>query len=334
MTLSSMKQTWLGALGSWMRSNLQIRAIIETFLQPMKLQKAKHYIEHLAFRALSGTAILLPEALALSIGYFLGWIAGSVLRVRRTEVDAHLLLAFPERTKTWRDCVARASYAHLGREAVATLRLSRATAKDLSERTRVPDLELFLTALEEGKGVILVTGHLGNWEVGGGAFTSRGLSLDAIAKGMANKAIGDAIAGVREGLGIGLIYTDEVVREVPRSLLKGRVVAIPADQHAHKGGTLVSFFGRDASTTRTPALFAIRTGAPIFLGIALRDPGWRQRYTVLLERIDFQSSGDVDADIRGLTEAHCAALERAVRLAPEQYFWHHKRWKSVPRHDS
>ena len=90
MTLSSMKQTWLEALGSWMRSNLHIRAIIETFLQPMKLQKAKHYIEHLAFRALSGTAILLPEALALSIGYFLGWIAGSVLRVRRPEVAAHL----------------------------------------------------------------------------------------------------------------------------------------------------------------------------------------------------------------------------------------------------
>ena len=181
--------------------------------------------------------------------------------------------------------------------------------------------------------MILVTGHLGNWEVGGGAFTSRGISLDAIAKGMANKAIGDAIAGVRERLGIGLIHMGEVAREVPRSLLRGRVVAILADQHAHKGGILVSFFGREASTTRAPALFAIRTGAPIFLGIALRDPGWRQRYTVSLERIDFQSTGEVDADIRGLTAAHSAALERAVRLAPEQYFWQHRRWKSAPGRD-
>jgi|TARA_B100000809_G_scaffold82784_1_gene81091 KDO2-lipid IV(A) lauroyltransferase len=299
----------------------------------MKLQKVRHYIEHLAFRAFSSVAIFLPEALALSVGSLLGWIAGSVLRVRRTEVDEHLFLAFPERTDAWRHDVARASYAHLGREAVATLRLSRATDKDLNARIRIPDLALFRSAVEEGRGVILVTGHLGNWEVGGGAFTSRGISLDAIAKGMANKAIGDAIAGVRERLGIGLIHMDEVAREVPRSLLRGRVVAILADQHAHKGGILVSFFGREASTTRAPALFAIRTGAPIFLGIALRDPGWRQRYTVSLERIDFQSSGEVDADIRGLTAAHSAALERAVRLAPEQYFWQHRRWKSAPGRD-
>ena len=299
----------------------------------MKLQKVRHYIEHLAFRAFSSVAIFLPEVLALSIGSFFGWITGSVLRVRRTEVDEHLFLAFPERTDAWRHDVARASYAHLGREAVATLRLSRATYKDLSERIRIPDLALFRTAVEEGKGVILVTGHLGNWEVGGGAFTSRGISLDAIAKGMANKAIGDAIAGVRERLGIDLIHMGEVAREVPRSLLRGRVVAILADQHAHKGGILVSFFGREASTTRAPALFAIRTGAPIFLGIALRDPGWRQRYTVSLERIDFQSSGEVVADIRGLTAAHSAALERAVRLAPEQYFWQHRRWKSAPGRD-
>ena len=299
----------------------------------MKLQKVRHYIEHLAFRAFSSVAIFLPEVLALSIGSFLGWITGSVLRVRRTEVDEHLFLAFPERTDAWRHDVARASYAHLGREAVATLRLSRATDKDLSERIRIPDLALFQTAVEEGRGVILVTGHLGNWEVGGGAFTSRGISLDAIAKGMANKAIGDAIAGVRERLGIDLIHMGEVAREVPRSLLRGRVVAILADQHAHKGGILVSFFGREASTTRAPALFAIRTGAPIFLGIALRDPGWRQRYTVSLERIDFQSSGEVDADIRRLTAAHSAALERAVRLAPEQYFWQHRRWKSAPGRD-
>ena len=299
----------------------------------MKLQKVRHYIEHLAFRAFSSVAIFLPEVLALSIGSFFGWITGSVLRVRRTEVDEHLLLAFPEMIDAWRHDVARASYAHLGREAVATLRLSRATDKDLSERIRIPDLALFQTAVEEGRGVILVTGHLGNWEVGGGAFTSRGISLDAIAKGMANKAIGDAIAGVRERLGIDLIHMGEVAREVPRSLLRGRVVAILADQHAHKGGILVSFFGREASTTRAPALFAIRTGAPIFLGIALRDPGWRQRYTVSLERIDFQSTGEVDADIRGLTAAHSAALERAVRLAPEQYFWQHRRRKSAPGRD-
>ena len=296
----------------------------------MKSRIVRHYLEHLAFKAFSGAAIFLPELLALCAGSLLGWIAGSVLRVRRTEVDEHLLLAFPERTEAWRHNVARASYAHLGREAVATLRLSRGTDKELIGRIHIPDLALFRTAVEAGRGVILVTGHLGNWEVGGGAFTSRGIALDAIVKGMTNQAIGDAITRVRQRLGIGLIHMNEAARKVPRSLLQGRVVAIPADQNAHKGGTFISFFGRVASTTRAPAVFAIRTGAPVFLGIALRDPGWGQRYTVSLERIDFKTTGEVDADVRGLTAAHSAALERAVRAAPEQYFWQHRRWKRTP----
>ena len=176
----------------------------------MKLQKVRHYIEHLAFRAFSSVAIFLPEVLALSVGSFLGWIAGSVLRVRRAEVDEHLFLAFPEKTDSWRHDVARASYAHLGREAVATLRLSRVTDKDFSERIHIPDLALFRTAVEEGRGVILITGHLGNWEVGGGAFTARGISLDAVAKDMANKRFGEAISRIRKDLGIGLIHMDAV----------------------------------------------------------------------------------------------------------------------------
>ena len=297
----------------------------------MKPKKAGQYLEYVTFKIFMRLAMSLPEGPALLAGSFLGWIVGNVLRVRRTEVEKNLLLAFPESTGPWRHGIARASYMHLGREAVATIRLSQGTRRDLIERTQILGFESFQSAIKEGRGVVLVTGHLGNWEIGGGAFAARGISLDAVAKEMANKRFGEAISRVRKDLGIGLIQMDEVTREVPRSLLKSRVVAIPADQHAHRGGLSALFFGSEVSTTRVPAVFSVRIGAPMFLGIALRDKGKKQCYTLSLEKIDFEPSGKVNAYIRELTAAHSAALERAVRVAPEQYFWQHRRWRSSPK---
>jgi KDO2-lipid IV(A) lauroyltransferase len=68
----------------------------------------------------------------------------------------------------------------------------------------------------------------------------------------------------------------------------------------------------------------------MFLGIPLRHAGWKQEYSVELRRIDFQRSGNLDADVEALTVAHTLALERAIKEAPEQYFWQHKRWKKRP----
>jgi KDO2-lipid IV(A) lauroyltransferase len=95
-------------------------------------------------------------------------------------------------------------------------------------------------------------------------------------------------------------------------------------------GVFVPFFGRQAATARGPALFAIRSGAPVFVGIALRDPGWTQRYTVAIRRLPFRPTGDVDADTRSLLAEYTRALEEAVRQAPEQYLWQHRRWKTRP----
>ena len=282
------------------------------------------------FKLFSAVATTLPESVALRLGAFIGWVGGSVLRIRRAAVAEHLGLAFPEESTTWRRRVADASYAHLGREAVATLRLSGQAGREVVARTTMSGFERLEEALASGRGVILLTGHLGNWEVGGAAFVARGIELDAISKGVANLRVGDALAGVRQRFGIGLIDVADARSEVPRSLDEGRVVGIVADQNVHRGGIFVPFFGRLAATARGPARFAVHQAAPVFLAVALCEPGWRSSYTVSIQQIDFEPTGDVDADVDALTRAHCEALERAVRAAPEQYFWQHKRWKRRP----
>jgi KDO2-lipid IV(A) lauroyltransferase len=297
-------------------------------------KRVRHRLEYAAFNLVTVLFRVVPERGAVALAALLGWFAGSLLRIRRRAVDEHLALAFPNRPRTWRNRVARASYVHLAREWMATFRIERLSRDDILARTRMVGFDAFRAAVEEGKGVVLMTGHLGNWEFCAAGFTARGIALDAVAKSMANSQFGAALIEARERTGMGVIDVDDAPRRVLRSLRAGRVVAMLADQNAHRSGVFVPFFGKLASTARGPAVFALRTGAPMFLGIPLRNPGWKQEYTVELRRIEFQPSGQLDTDVLALTAVHTEALEQAIGEAPEQYFWQHKRWKKHPEGES
>ncbi len=289
-----------------------------------------HRLEHAVFRLARGVASVVPERVALGSGALLGRTIASAVRLRREDVDRHLAWAFPEAHPSWRRRVARASYAHLGREAAVLLRADRWSPEVIRERARMVGFEAFREAIMAGRGVVLLTGHLGNWEIGGAAIAAHGVSLDVVGKGMSNRRFQDDLFAMRARLGMRVIEMGDASREALRSLGAGRVVALLADQQAHRGGVLLPFFGRPASTARGPALFAIRSGAPVFVGFALRDPGAAARYTVTFDPLPFPRSGDADADALGLLGAYGAALEGAIRLAPEQYFWQHRRWKNAP----
>lgn len=308
---------------------------------PLRPATWRHRLEYAALRLVTALVRVLPERIGLGAGAVLGWVAGTVFRVRRAVVDSNLTIAFPERSKAWRARVARASYAHLGRETAALLRNAMSdpewTRKWVERRSRLADgvaEDTFAWAAERarnGQGTVAVTGHLGNWEVGGSALALRGLPLTAVAVGQANPLVDRRLKETRHRLGIDVVGKSRAPTRVGAALDSGRVVAIVADQNARRAGVRVDFFGRSASTARGAALFAIRTGAPVILGVALREPGWPQRYRVHLERVEWTPSGDLDTDVRRLTEAHTAALERHVRAAPEQYLWQHKRWREPRR---
>lgn len=296
----------------------------------MSRKTLKHRLEHGAFRVLTAGLLALPEGAALALGAALGWVTGTVLRIRRADVEAHLALAFPDEGRAWRRRVARGCYVHLGREGVAMFRLARLDKNAVVARTEVVGFDAVEAAVRAGTGAIIVTGHIGNWELGAAALAARGLPFDVVAKGMANEAFERDLVAARERLGLRVVDMGVAPREVLRSLRAGHLVGLVADQNAHQNGVFVPFFGRLASTARGPALFALRTGAPIFLGLSLRLPGPGARYRVTLRSLPVEITDDLEADIERVTAAHTAALEEAVRAVPEQYFWQHRRWKSRP----
>ena len=296
----------------------------------MRSPTLKHRLEYAAFLLVSGLAGVLPERFAFHFAELLGAVAGNVVRIRRADVDRHLQIAFPEATAAWRTEVARACYRHVAREALATFRLSRTSSDNVRRRTTVSGLDSLKAALEAGRGAIVITGHLGNWEIGGASLAARGVPVDAVVFPQKNPLFDRHLTRARSRLGITIIAKADARRAVLESLRKGRVAALVADQNISTRPVFVDFFGVAAATARGPAVFALRTGAPVFLGVALREPGWPPRYAVTIQEVSVGRTGDLDEDVLRVSRVHTALLESHVRDAPEQYFWQHRRWKTRP----
>jgi KDO2-lipid IV(A) lauroyltransferase len=303
---------------------------------PAKQRKPtlRHRLEYGAYRLLVGVLRFLPERVALGIGEALGWFVGVVLRVRWGTVMDHIGKAFPEKDPEWHRSLARGSFRHLGRESVATFRLGGMDKSEVKARMEVVGSDAVLDAWKEGNGLIVITGHFGNWEMAGASIAVHGIPVDVIVQRQRNPLFDADLVANRSRLGMRVIERREAPKKVLRALKAGRAVGIVGDQNVRRGGIFVDFFGRPASTARGIALFALRTGCPVFQGVARRLDGYPQRYRITAERVVFSPSGDMEKDVHELTKLHTEYLERAVREAPEQYFWQHRRWKTRPPGES
>lgn len=288
---------------------------------------------HVEFALLRGTIALLgilPWELAARAGARLGLLGYSPLRIRRRVVEEQVAFAFPELSPREVRRIAREAYASLGRTTVETALLPNLTREQvLNLVAETQGIEEVESALSLGRGIIVVTGHFGNWELGGAYLAARGWPIGSIVRRQGNPLFDRYLNETRRAIGNEVIYDAEAVRRVPRLLRENRPVAFVADQGLlGLASTFVPFFGRLAKTPRGPAVFALRLGTPVFFGAALRRPDGRFR--IVFERVPVQETGDRDADVDRIVADFTRVLERWVRVAPEQYFWHHRRWKHRP----
>ncbi len=275
---------------------------------------------------MEGALRALPEPSARRLGEGLAGLAYRPLGIRREVVESQIAAAFPDRPTTWVRETSRACYAHFGRETAATLRLGRAGRRAVLARTRGAD-ELpgrFGELSPEGPALI-VTGHVGNWELAGTVLGAVGLPVSAVTRPQSGP-FDRRLTKVREELGIRTILEEDAPREVPRALRSGRVVALVADQHAGRRGTRVSFLGRPASTFRGPARLALGCGVPLLFGALLREG---DGYRIVLEPVESPQEGSRRERERRLTRGWVERLEACVRARPAQYFWFHRRWKAA-----
>ena len=293
----------------------------------MKRPTLAHYAQYYGIRGAAAVLGRLGMTRAGDMGGWIGALGYAPFGIRRAVVERQVRAAFPGLAEPEVLRIARASYESLGRTSIETAVLPAYSREQVMGMfDEVHGWDLVQDAQAAGKGVLIVSGHIGNWELGGSFVAARGVPFEAVARGMENPLFDAYLTATRLKLGITVVHDSEAVRRVPRAIREGRTVGFLVDQGAAGlASTWVPFFGRFAKTPRGPAVFALRLGAPVIFAAAIRLPN--NRYAMHLEEVRVARTGDREADVDAIVAGYTATLERWVRRYPEQYFWHHRRWK-------
>jgi KDO2-lipid IV(A) lauroyltransferase len=274
-------------------------------------------------------AVPLPLLLLVGRGIgLLGWALG----IRRRVARENLATAFPDRDEAFRRRVLFRFWQHLGRLVVEFLRSPGLSPEDVD---RLVDIDpegyaRFERAYGEGKGAVVVTAHFGNFELLGSIWSRRNLPVTAITKRLSRNAFNDFWLAQRRRAGLAEVPDSGSIREILAVLRRREVLAIMIDQNMiPRRAVFAPFFGKLAATTPAPAVFAERSGAPVFLVLMHPLPGGRHRVT-LDGPVPFDRGGDRERDVLAFTAKLNRLLEERVRAEPEYWYWIHRRWKTRP----
>ena len=290
----------------------------------------KNYFEYALFLLLNAVARVLPRSLALKLGAAIGALTPYLLPKRRETAYNNLRRAFPEKSEAEIRSIMARMFRHLGKSAFEMLLVDTFKAgRDLESFFEIHGLEHLREAYALDRGVIIVSGHIGFWEVGTFFLGALGFPADFVTKRMRNPYVGRHFEKLRKAGGGGVIDARQGARKIVRSLAEKRVVCVLLDQHtAPKTSVKVDFFGRPAYTTPIITQIAMKYDVPIVPIFTYRTED--DRYQVYCEpalRLPNDPNPEAIAEQTALLTAH---IEAAVRKDPHQWFWVHRRWREKP----
>jgi KDO2-lipid IV(A) lauroyltransferase len=293
-------------------------------------KRAKRYLRYLVLRALMAVTGLLPLALAGALGEQVGALGYFFAGKERRKALASLARAWPEWTEAQRVELARRAFRHLGRAAgeMVCVRQLDARRAELVEWPK-EDRARMDAALARGKGVVFVTGHVGNWEVLARHVALEGYPAAVIGKEASDPRTTAMVERFRTSGKLRVIWRGAAgaAKDMLRTLRGNGILGLLIDQDTKVQSVWVPFFGHLAKTPRAAADLALRTGAVPMLGFAVRvAPG---RYRISMQDVALPES-EGEAAVTELTAALTRGIEAAIRANPEQWVWMHERWKSPP----
>jgi len=270
----------------------------------------------------------MPARVADWTAVWLGNLARTVLTSRRRIAMDNLRRAFgDEKSEPELEAITKEVFITIARTTFELLRLpvlKQQTILDMA--AEFEGAEYLKQAADTGKGAVLVTGHIGNWELLGALIYELGYPVDFLIGKQHNPYVQNMLIKIRASTGINLVPVGVGARQVMRLLKDNHFVAMVADQHSASAATRVDFFGRPAATPSGPAAFAVKLKCPILFGYLIRDNNNRCR-VVAEPPIYPPDSGDREKDIVDMTQEYTKLLEKAIRKYPGQWMWTHRRWK-------
>ena len=274
---------------------------------------------------------ILPRRLARATGTVIASIAyHSLGRLRRVGLR-NLELAFPALPASEREHMLRLEYRNLGWLLAEFCQMSTYTPALASSFIRYEGLDHYLRARDRGQGVLVLTGHLGAWELSSFYHSLAGYPMGMVIRRLDNPLVDRMVNDIRCRHGNRVLHKDDFARGLIGAMRAGETVGILMDTNmTPPQGLFVPFFGIQACTASGLARVALKTGAAVLPGFLLWEESERRYVLHFYPEIALASTGDSEADAADNTARFTAVLEDAIRQYPSQWLWMHRRWKTRP----
>ena len=271
----------------------------------------------------------LPLPVVHGLGRFIGFVFGRVVRHHRADAFQALERSMPELSPKECKRIINTMYRFQGINLLEMVWYSMRGIETVGKAVEVEGMEYFEQAMERGKGVLALTGHIGNFELMHMATAANGFKLSVIVKRIKNETANAVIEQLRNHEGLTFYTTKNAYRNCLKALRRNEVVGMIIDQNMTRDeGVFVDFFGKPACTSPGLAFMAAQSKAPVLPVFIYRKEsgGFRFKVYPIIE----PPPDRLPESIQSATQTYNHAIEDAIREAPEQWIWMHRRWRTVP----
>lgn len=273
----------------------------------------------------------LPRRIARLLVRILTWsVYLTMTRLRRVG-ERNLQLAMPQLQPAERDRILRHVFRNLGWQLVEFCRMPRYTTRNTRGWIQTEGLEHYLAAQARGKGVLVLTGHFGAWELSSFYHSLMGHPMGMVIRRLDNRLLDEYVNNIRCLHGNRVLHKDDFARGLLTAMRAGQTVGILMDTNmTPPQGVFARFFGIDACTASGLARVALKTGAAVVPGFVLWEAAQQQYVLHFGPEIAFARTGNAESDILAATQQCNDVLESWIRRYPDQWLWIHRRWKTRP----
>jgi lauroyl/myristoyl acyltransferase len=275
--------------------------------------------------------VFIGRPFPLPVGYFVARICADICYIffyeKRRALKSALARVLETDDKKLISKTARASFRNFSKYVIDFIHFLDSTPEEVRRRIVFDDFERAFAARDEGKGIIFITLHYGNWDMGAAALSAYGFKVNVVAETFSHSPMNAFIQGSRKHLGMKVTPMERVGPSIIRALKKGEVLALLIDVPEPGGTVPVTFFGAQTEVPVGPARLAIRSGARPMPAILLRVRGKEEMIRPIVDfDLAYEKSGNEEEDVRRLTQAIMNSLERLIRIDPTQWFIFHNMW--------
>ena len=283
-------------------------------------------VNYFLYRIVQGVALSLPLKTAYSLAVFISNLYSIFAFRDRKAVTGNLRIIFPEKSRAEIAKIRRQLFHNFAKYLIDFFRFEKLDKEYIQKNVRLIDLRHFDDCLTEGKGAIVVTAHLGNWELGGVVISMLGYPFLTVALPHKSKNVNELFNGQRESKGTKVLPLGNAAKGCLKALKHNELVGLVGDRDFVGNGMVIDFFGKPTIFPMGPAVFSLKTKTKIVPGFMLRNKD--DSFSLIINKpLDYTASGDEEKDLKAIITSYKVIFEDYIRRYPEQWYMFRRFWK-------